>query len=390
MSGRPIFKLRPLSKSKSSKKNKTSSKNIESTQTPVDASKKRKGSPVESREAKKTTEVMTLSHDDLKKMFADQTETMKNEFRATLRDELKTMGEELKIDLQNQLKEDIKVMGDGLKSELQGQIDRINTRIHVIEENINVQLNEMRGNVDKCNERSSVNDDDLIRLSKLNELRIKGIPYSNDENLNGLFGSISQQIGFDTNNPNHWPDLVRSYKRNYQTNETTPLPMIIVKFMAKHIRNRFYSLYLDRIKTKPILLEHIGLSQGGAIVIGENLTVNNQTIFKEALKMKRDKQILRVKTVDGLVYIKPTATANPILIRSQRDLSIFLASAESSKSVSSLTANNRNNNDMVIDNNNASTPMFNSATPYQQQDNAQQSLQINSISTPVVHQTQST
>lgn len=45
----------------------------------------------------------------------------------------------------------------------------------------------MRGNVDKCTERTSVNDDDLIRLSKLNKLRIKGIPHSSNEHLNGLF-----------------------------------------------------------------------------------------------------------------------------------------------------------------------------------------------------------
>lgn len=165
--------------------------------------------------------------------------------------------------------------------------------------------------------------------------------------------------------------------------------MITVKFMAKHIRNRFYSLYLDRIKTQPILLEHIGLSQGGAIVIGENLTVNNQTIYKKAFKMKHDKLILRVKTVDGLVYIKPTATANPILIRSQRDLNMFLASAELSKSLSNPTAYSHNNNNMVNENNNTSTQRFNGITSNQQHENEQRSLQGNLLTTPMAQQTES-
>lgn len=252
----------------------------------------------------------------------------------------------------NLIKTKIKSLGEELKLNFDGQIAKINVRIDTIQENVNTQLNEFRTDLEKCTEQLDMNDENNKRISLLNELKLNGIAHTNGENLKVIFISIAQLVGFDTSNPLHLPDLTRSFKRNQQSNEVTMLPLIIMKFVAKHIRNKFYGLYLARISKQPILTENIKLSQGGRILIGENLTMHNQTIFKEAIKLKRDKKLTKVSTIDGLVYVKYNSTDKQKCMKSQRELEVYVSTANieieadklpKSNSFSMTTATNQQN-----------------------------------------------
>lgn len=214
----------------------------------------------------------------------------------------------IQIAVKQTIVDEIKILGDEFKINLDKQLTQINECIESVEQNVNSQISDLRTDVSKCIQHLDYNDDDLNRLARLTDLKINGIACLNEsnENLQEIFCSIAKLIGFDTSNPSHVPELVRSHKRNRQNNELLPLPTIMAKFVAHHIRNKFYGLYLTRLSSQQtILTEHINLPQGGHILIGENLTQHNQSIFKEAIKLKRDKKLFRVNTVDGLVYVKP-------------------------------------------------------------------------------------
>lgn len=239
------------------------------------------------------------------------------------------------------IKNEIKSLGDELKANLEGQIVKNNDRIDEMQEHVNAQLQDVRTDVDKCIEQLDLGEDNNKRIALLNELKLNGIAHRSGENLKEIFMTIAQLIGFDTSNPLHIPDLTRSIIRNRQSNEIILLPLIIIRFVAKHIRNKFYGLYLSRISKQPILTENINLPQGGRILIGENLTPHNQTIFKDAIKLKRDKKVMRVNTVDGLVFIRANLSQKMSCIKTRRDLDLFVANLTTNNG-SQLINNNTN------------------------------------------------
>lgn len=137
---------------------------------------------------------------------------------------------------------------------------------------------------------------------------------------------------FDLANPLNMPNIIRMQKVNRQNNDFIQMPMLIVKFVAAHIRNAFYGLYLSKATKDPILSEHLGLAQGSTIRIGEILTSQNQLIFTKAIKLKRDKKLLKVNTVDGLIRVKCQQTERFVIIRSKRELEQYVASQSSALS----------------------------------------------------------
>lgn len=103
------------------------------------------------------------------------------------------------------------------------------------------------------------------------------------------------------------------------------MPIIIVKFVANHIRNELYRLYLNKIATKqPIMSENIGLEKGTRIIVDENLTSKNHGIFVEAGKYKKQGNLCQVFTHDGLVQVKAVKGKKPATIRSIRELDMFV------------------------------------------------------------------
>lgn len=259
---------------------------------------------------KGTASKMALTLDDLKELFDKQTDKIQSHVQLTIKNEMKILSEELKANLDS-------------------QIDKINQRIESIQESVNVQFNEVRAEIYDCSEKLKLTEEDSKRISVLNELRLKGIAHSRDENLNEIFLSIANLIGFDTTNPLHVPSISRSFVRDARTNEIAHLPHILIKFVAKHIRNQFYGLYLSKASKQPILLEHINLSQGGRILIMENLTHHNNTIFIEAMKAKKEKKLTNVKTIEGQVYVRTNLADKYSCMRSIRELEVLIAKSSS-------------------------------------------------------------
>lgn len=270
---------------------------------------------------------------DLKSQFIAHTESVKTDIKSHLDAHTSAVHNEIKIQLDSHassVQSQIKSLGDQLKSELSSQINDVNNKIDSLQHNVSGQLISLQTNVDGCIDRINTSEDDVRRIAKLNELKIKGIPYTPDENLQTIFQSISRIVGFDMNGPNRCPELYRTQMKSSAVSEPIPLPKIIVKFVAKHIRDEFYSLYLTRVREKPLKTDEIQLSQGGRIIISENLTTANQQIFTQAMKMKYDKKLAKVYTKDGLIYVKRSKESKPMTIRLLRDLNLVSWEANTS------------------------------------------------------------
>lgn len=271
-------------------------------------------SPTKLPVAKKPTHMnmTTATLDDLKQLLQQQTQTIKNDIQL-----------------------EIKAMSDDLKASFHIELTKLNERVDAIESSVSSQISHLKVDIDSCVNRLNGTDDDFARIAKLNELKISGIAHANNENLIETFGAIAKVIGYDIANTSNVPDLVRMQKRNQHSTDFVPLPHIIVKFVAPHIRNKFYGLYLAKATKEPIRTEHLNLPQGGIVRIGELLTPHNQSIFTEAIKLKRDKTLLKVNTVDGLVRVKAVQSERFVTIKSKRELDLYVATKSSTSSASS-------------------------------------------------------
>lgn len=320
----------------------------DSTETPL-TTKKRKAvnksspsSPEIIHTAKKPTHSMSnepLTTDSMKILLSEFSKEMKAELSqtiaSTVQREVNKLGEQLKLDFCNQLAD-------------------INNKFDEQKQNFDKRLNEMKAKVDSCSDRASIGEDDVQRITKLCELKIKGIPYTQGEKLLDLFTSIAQHVGFDLSQPNHMPVLSRIQSKKKDTNEMIQLPIIIVKFIAKHIRDGFYSLYLSKISSTPLKTEHINLTPGNRVIICENLTATNHKIFSAAMQMKIDNKLAKVFTKDGLVLVKKTSDSKAHIIRSTRDLDLCLIEAATTSSNSASNNNNGNTIKTVTDASNGS------------------------------------
>lgn len=290
--------------------------------------------------AKKSTHTMAqISIDDIKKLFDDQSVKMANDMQSRLDSHTSKMVTEIqaKLDaysstiantIESTVKHEVNLLGEQLKVDIRSQVTDINKKIDQIQSNVNSEIVTMKKSVDNCLDRIHSNEDDVKRIAKLNELKIKGIPYTPDENLHEIFKAISNYVGFDLSHTNNLPRLNRMQKRDNETKQIVQQPTIILNFIAKHIRDNFYLLYLTKVASNPLMTEHINLAQGSRVIISENLTAVNQNLFVSAMKLKLDKKLTKVFTRDGLVQIKITNDSRPKTIRPTRDLDIIVAESQ--------------------------------------------------------------
>lgn len=142
------------------------------------------------------------------------------------------------------------------------------------------------------------------------DLRINGIPYDKNENLNAIFNQLSSVINAPT------PTLKSIYRlqnRNNTKKLNSPDGIIIAKFRSPYDKN-FFLKNLSKFKksTKSNLtLNHIGQQSNNPIYINENLSNTNYKILQEAVRLKKTKNITSAYTFRGLVYIKHNSSDQP-------------------------------------------------------------------------------
>lgn len=198
------------------------------------------------------------------------------------------------------------------------QVDNIDKRLSEVvskyEEKFaatDMQISQLSANVNK-------NENDIMRMERLNELRIIGIPFSPNENLQEIFASISDSIKYNSTTMFNFPSLFRIGANNRNvTNPNAISSAIIARFQTKMIKQNFYSCYLSN---KNRTLKNIGFNRDGNYLISENLTKFNKNLFDQAYILKRESKVHQVYTIDGLVYIRKQVGQKSTVIRCSSDL----------------------------------------------------------------------
>ena len=146
--------------------------------------------------------------------------------------------------------------------------------------------------------------DHLEQDSKMNNLRIVGIPEEQDENLQQKFLDITQH---KLNLASVEEDDIGQCYRLGKTRDGKDRD-VIVKFTSRETRNLVYSCRRNMPR------------EDQPVYINEDLTQPRSKLFYTARHMKKSEKILATWTQDGNIFVKVTDSSEPNLIKNHRDL----------------------------------------------------------------------
>lgn len=253
------------------------------------------------------------------------------------------------------LKKQIDQVSDNIKTELKKDLDAINIKIDSSNEALTQKVNGMNDSMSNLKSRIIQVENDFDRISHLNELKLIGIPIKEGENLAEIFKQISAIIGFDSSTNTNIPLMSRLYSKNKNTGDSTPSSTILMKFVAVHLKESFYGLYLKNLPQKKISAKDLGFSSENRIIIGENLSRYNRDVFNLASTYKRDNKLASVFTVNGIVKVKLQRGSTAYAVHSSQQLEQLMSNTTS-------TAKNGQGNNVNTDGKQSNSSQLPNAT----------------------------
>lgn len=215
------------------------------------------------------------------------------------------------------LRKDINNKIDVVKSELESKLQLMSQEICSIKSQSEVKFSNSDTALSTLSDRVDQLSHSIGNLQNRNELIISGIPFIIGENLHELFTAMCKQLGV---HDDVCPavDIRRMKTKDAQRDGDKCL--VVMQFALKSSRDHFYSAYL---RTRNLNLRHLGLDSDRRIYVNENLTVNARKVKVAALRIKKTGKLSTVYTKQGVVYVKPTAESNPVVVNSVKDLDKF-------------------------------------------------------------------
>lgn len=253
----------------------------------------------------KTTELSASEMEEFKKMIESSMANVSKQIKET----------------QNTLNDKISSLGNDIRDDMKSQINSIQNSLSTFSSNVNNEIGSMRNELNKHSDHRSIHDDDISRITLMNQLRISGIQSTPNENLLSIFKGISNEIKYNIDDPISIPHMRRIINRKNGTMAVTNT--IIMYFNGNHHKENFYGLYLRNVPFKKDFLDTMKCSK---IIIGEHLTKTNASLFSKCLALKKNNILAQTYTSNGIVYVKSIKgkTEPAFMIRTEKDLQHFI------------------------------------------------------------------
>ena len=163
------------------------------------------------------------------------------------------------------------------------------------------------------------NFDNLEQYSRRDCLEIRGVPVTEREDTTKIISNVGSMIGVEINET----DVSISHRlpapRSSTVNTTNVHPSIIVKFVRRELRERFYAA---RKNLREKSTSDLGFSRTtqGKIYIVENLTPRNKLLFKNSLQAKRELSYRFIWTRQGKIFLRQSSDSPAVHINNEQDL----------------------------------------------------------------------
>lgn len=188
-----------------------------------------------------------------------------------------------------------------LSATVNSEVNELKCSFSDLKTKLSTDVDALKAHITEHKQRLDNTDDDINRLKLSADLRLNGIPFSQNENLVEIFHKIAASIGYDSTDSTSVPLMKRIPIRNKTTGTMVESSITTLHFTSMQHKQLFYSMYLSKM---PLKAETIGLPKEFKIIIGESLTRTNAQIFKFAQNLKKENKIAQVFTADGLVKVK--------------------------------------------------------------------------------------
>ncbi|KAJ6642744.1 hypothetical protein Bhyg_07698 [Pseudolycoriella hygida] len=217
---------------------------------------------------------------------------------------------------------EIYAMLSKLDKKMDTNLMQFNTEVDELQAELSAKFNEQTKSIkintmvhEQCERIDSVESSiaDNERVSKLNDVIVRGIPYDSNENLLKILQATSDAIGFEDK-------LLLSVNNIFRLGSGNK--PILVQFVSNILKRQFMANYFVKLNLK---LSDIGFTGNDSrIYCCDNLTSLNNSIHVKAVQlMKSDRKI---QTRNGFVYVKFPGGSNFVKVISLSDLPVDMDS----------------------------------------------------------------
>lgn len=202
---------------------------------------------------------------------------------------------------------------DSCKEDLQTEISTLRSDVQQLKEECRGEIDELTTSINTVRADVSHNAERIAYTERVNDLIVSGVPYNHAENLADICTAISVALGYTQEDI----PLVRAKRLARFPMQANAAPPIMVQFAFKCVRDEFYRRYLS---SRNLSLTHLGFNVNQRIFMNENLTKDARRLKNYAVKLKQNGKLFGVFTKDGCIYVKTTADAEAVQIRSINEL----------------------------------------------------------------------
>ena len=219
---------------------------------------------------------------------------------------------------------------DGLVKQMNDNYTALQAKLDLLEAR-NASLEAENATLTKKLQTCETSLNNLEQYSRRECVEISGIPEVKEENTDDIVIKVGSLIGLDIEKHDisishrlpkpSYSAAVREGPRP-SSNASSRAPNIIVKFVRRETRDRFYKgrkLLRDK-STRDLDLARYSENK---IYISENLTQANKDIFKESLQVKKDLKYKFIWTFYGRTYLRKDSESPVVAILKLSDLDIL-------------------------------------------------------------------
>ena len=219
---------------------------------------------------------------------------------------------------------------DGLVKQMNDNYTALQAKLDLLEAR-NASLEAENATLTKKLQTCETSLNNLEQYSRRECVEISGIPEVKEENTDDIVIKVGSLIGLDIEKHDisishrlpkpSYSAAVREGPRA-SSNASSRAPNIIVKFVRRETRDRFYK---GRKLLRDKSTRDLGLARysENKIYISENLTQANKDIFKESLQVKKDLKYKFIWTFYGRTYLRKDSENPVVAILKLSDLDIL-------------------------------------------------------------------
>ncbi|XP_060805735.1 uncharacterized protein LOC132902887 [Amyelois transitella] len=218
---------------------------------------------------------------------------------------------------------DLKVLRSEV-SDLKDQISEANSSIRLFNGRVSA-LEERVTQVEKSQEQVELLHAEVINMKvevnareqwlRINNVEVKGIPQTSNENLYTIIQSIGSKVNYCLQK-----QLISFITRVPTREKSQPCP-IIVSFANRYVKEDFLAACRAANKVKLLTSADLELRGNTNIYVNDHLTVQNKELLQKTKKVAKEKNFAYTWVKHAKIFLRKNDTSPIICIRSEVDLS---------------------------------------------------------------------